>query len=74
MVITKENNLKLCKYVEKVNKLYICNIEYEFESEDDKKSIQEKNPHHIEQLDNGLIAIHFQDEIAHFYFNTKDKK
>jgi hypothetical protein len=54
--------------------LYICNIEYEFESEDDKKSILKNNPYHVEQLDNGLIAIHFQDEIAHFYFNTKDKK
>ena len=74
LVITKENNPKLCKYVEKVKKLYICNIEYEFKSENDKKSIQEKNPHHVEQLDNGLIAIHFEDEIAHFYFNTKDQK
>ena len=57
-----------------MKKLYICNIEYEFKSENDKKSIQEKNPHHVEQLDHGLIAIHFEDEIAHFYFNTKDQK
>ena len=74
LVITKENNPKLCKYVEKVNILYICNIEYEFESEDDKQSILKNNPYHVEQLDNGLIAIHFEDEIAHFYFNTKDQK
>ena len=73
LVITKENNPKLCKYVEKVKKLYICNIEYEFESEDDKKSILKNNPYHVEQLDNGLIAIHFEDEIAHFYFNAKDQ-
>ena len=74
LVITKENNPKLCKYVEKVNKLYICNIEYEFESEDDKKSITDKIPSHVEQLDNGLIAIHFKDEIAHFYLNIKDQE
>ena len=78
LVITKENKPKLCKYVEKVNILYICNIEYEFESEDDKKSILKNNPYHVEQLDNGLIAIHFKDEnkdeIAHFFFNAKDQK
>lgn len=74
LVITKENNLKLFKYVEKARALYICNIKYEYESEDDKNSIAKKYPYHAEQLDNGLIAIHFKDEIDYFYLNSKEQK
>jgi len=77
MIITKENNLKICSYVEEMNLLYICNIGYEYENEDDKISIEGKNINHVEHLDNGLIAIHFKDEkqkdkIANFYLNCKN--
>jgi len=77
LIITKENKLKICSYVEEVNKLYICNIGYEYESDNDKISIEGKNINHVEHLDNGLIAIHFKDEeqkdkIAYFYLNSKD--
>ena len=75
LIITKEN-LKLCKYIEEISKLFICNVEYEFKNETDKKEIEGKDINYIEQLDNGLIAIHFKDqineEIAFFYLYCKD--
>ena len=60
-----------------MNLLYICNIGYEYENEDDKISIEGKNINHVEHLDNGLIAIHFKDEkqkdkIGNFYLNCKN--
>ena len=75
LIITKEN-FKLCKCIEKARKLFICNVEYEFKRENDKKSIEGKNLIDAEQLDNGLIAIHLKDEqseeIAYFYLHCKD--
>lgn len=75
LIITK-GNFKLCKCNEKVRELFICNVEFEFKNEDDKKIVQEKNIKYIEQLDNGLIAIHLKfgqrKEIAYFYLYCKD--
>ena len=75
LIITKEN-LKLCKCIEEISKLFICNVEYEFNQQSDKNLFEGKSLNNVEHLDNGLIAIHFKDqineEIAFFYLYCKD--
>ena len=75
MIITK-GNFKLCRCIEEARQLFICNVEYEFKNETDKKEIEGKDINYTEQLDNGLIAIHFKDgqkeEIAYFYLYCKE--
>ena len=75
MIFTKEN-LKLCKCIEEISKLFICNVEYEFNQQSDKNLFEGKSLNNVEHLDNGLIAIHFKDqineEIAFFYLYCKD--
>ena len=75
LIFTKEN-LKLCKYIEEISKLFICNVEYEFNQQSDQNLFEGKILNNVEHLDNGIIAFHFKDqkneEIAFFYLYCKD--
>jgi hypothetical protein len=71
-----DRNLKICNFIEEIGKLYFFNIEYEYESEEDKNAIEKKNLNDIEHLDDGLIAFYFKseqkDETTYFYIYRKD--
>jgi hypothetical protein len=75
LVLCKENpKICICKEGKKKAKIHILNIEYEFEKEKDKKLIKEKQKY-VEQLDNGLIAIHLSNgKIALFYLSKNGYK
>ena len=58
--------------MEEISKLYNCNVELEYNSEVDKKAIDNENIIDVEHSDEGLITFQYKnsqkDKFAYFYF------
>lgn len=64
-LVSSQTNIKLFKYNEEGQIIFICDIE--FENQEHRRLIEEKPIYKIEQLDNGIITIYLEEKKINGY-------